>query len=154
MKRCLYIRCYEIQMHNLHICIPPSSQPVPKSKFKKAFLFQPSAWLVFPCVQRYLQTETVSSISRRSITNTGTGGCRADRSEWSSSRPRRSRWTQSRPTCRLKRWRTPVMRLFEPLICLSFWECGPAWETCLFECAVCQTEMESNPLCDGQSALH
>ena len=56
-------------MHNLHICIPPSSQPVPQSKFKKAFLFQPSAWLVFPCVQRYLQTETVSSILRRTITN-------------------------------------------------------------------------------------
>ena len=37
--------------------------------------------------------------------------------------------------------------------CSRFWECGPAGETCLFECAACQTEMNSNPLCDGQWAL-
>ena len=39
------------------------------------------------------------------------------------------------------------------LDCSRFWECGPAGETCLFECAACQTEMNSNPLCNGQWAL-
>ena len=37
--------------------------------------------------------------------------------------------------------------------CSRFWECGPAGETCLFECAPCQAEINTNPLCDGQWAL-
>ena len=39
------------------------------------------------------------------------------------------------------------------LDCSRFWECGPAGETCLFECAPCQAEINTNPLCDGQWAL-
>ena len=37
--------------------------------------------------------------------------------------------------------------------CSRFWECGPDGETCLFECASCQSELGSNPLCEGQWAL-
>ena len=36
------------------------------------------------------------------------------------------------------------------LDCSRFWECGPAGETCLFECAPCGRD---NPMCNGQWAL-
>jgi len=37
--------------------------------------------------------------------------------------------------------------------CSRFWECGPTYETCLFECAHCNNEAMDNPLCKGQQAL-
>jgi len=37
--------------------------------------------------------------------------------------------------------------------CSRFWECGPNYETCLFECANCQHSENENPQCAGQWAL-
>jgi len=37
--------------------------------------------------------------------------------------------------------------------CSRFWECGPSYETCLFECARCNTVDFDNPLCKDQWAL-
>jgi len=37
--------------------------------------------------------------------------------------------------------------------CSRFWECGPTFEVCLFECAHCNNEQMNNPLCKGQQAL-
>jgi len=37
--------------------------------------------------------------------------------------------------------------------CSRFWECGPTYEVCLFECANCQKVLDTNPLCKGQWAL-
>ena len=37
------------------------------------------------------------------------------------------------------------------LDCSRFWECGPDYESCLFECAHCGGS--SNPLCNDQQAL-
>ena len=39
------------------------------------------------------------------------------------------------------------------LDCSRFWECGPNYETCLFECANCQHAENENPQCAGQWAL-
>eukprot|EP00092_Neocalanus_flemingeri_P009584 GFUD01010315.1.p1 GENE.GFUD01010315.1~~GFUD01010315.1.p1 ORF type:complete len:765 (-),score=130.93 GFUD01010315.1:80-2374(-) len=37
--------------------------------------------------------------------------------------------------------------------CSRFWECGPHVETCLFECAPCQSSIGDNPMCNDQWAL-
>jgi len=37
--------------------------------------------------------------------------------------------------------------------CSRFWECGPRVETCLFECAGCQTEIGQIAMCNDQWAL-
>eukprot|EP00090_Calanus_glacialis_P038285 TRINITY_DN6687_c0_g1_i1.p1 TRINITY_DN6687_c0_g1~~TRINITY_DN6687_c0_g1_i1.p1 ORF type:complete len:690 (-),score=119.86 TRINITY_DN6687_c0_g1_i1:89-2158(-) len=37
--------------------------------------------------------------------------------------------------------------------CSRFWECGPVVETCLFECAGCQSEIGADSACNDQWAL-
>ena len=40
------------------------------------------------------------------------------------------------------------------LDCSRYWECGPAGETCLWDCAPCQHAIGENELCAGSWALY